>query len=187
VSSSEVDLSWTAPVGTPPTGYNVYYGTSPGGESNTPDNSDLITDTTYPVTDLSGGTTYYFQVYAVDAAGNESDPSNEASATTPAPGGPGPPTGPAGTSAQPWLVIVVLAVIGGAIAGALVVARRRRSRSAAAPSSQAAAGSGIQAVPHAGPPDVVSIHATGTGATHTVRFVPDPGTCITTIEKVPPR
>ena len=228
-SGSEVDLSWTAPgFGRGLAGFNVYEGTSPGGESNTPVNSAPIKGTTFPVTGLSGGTTYYFVVTAVDLGGSKSGSSNEASATTtPAPGPPGPPTGPAGTSALPWLVIVVLAAIGGAIAGGLRMARRRRSRSAPGPGTHATPGPGthatpgpgphatpgpgphatpgpgphatpgpgthaaaqpsIRAVPHAGPPRVVSIHDTGIEAARTVRIEPHPGTGITTIEEAPPR
>ena len=196
VSSSEVDLSWTAPSGSPPAGYDVYEGTSSGGESNNPVNSDPITGTTFSVTGLTGGTTYYFVVDAVDAANNLSGDSNEASATTATLGQPGPPaasTGSSGTSAQPWLILVVLAVIGGAIAGARVLIRRRRSGSAPGPGPHAAPGPGphatpaptVQAVPHAGPPRVTSVQATGTDATRTVHFVPYPGASIITTEEAP--
>ena len=238
VSSSEVDLSWTAPSGSPPAGYDVYEGTSSGDESNNPVNSDPITGTTFSVTGLTGGTTYYFVVDAVDAANNLSGDSNEASATTATLGQPGPPaasTGSSGTSAQPWLILVVLAVIGGAVAGALLMMRRRRSRSAPGPGTHATPGPGthatpgpgthatdepgthatpgpgthatpgpgthatpgpgthaadepsIRAVPHVGPPQVVSIYATGTEAACTVRIESHPGTGITTIEETPPR
>ena len=98
VSSSEVDLSWTAPPVAPPCdgasagcyNYNVYEGTSPGGESR----RDLVTGTTFQVKGLASGTTYYFEVTAVDPAGKESGPSNEAQATTlPSGGGSAAPTG----------------------------------------------------------------------------------------------
>ena len=205
VSSTEVDLSWTAPSGgSPPAGYNVYEGTRPGGESSTPVNSAPVTGTTFSVAGLSRRTTYYFEVKAVDAAGNKSGFSNEAPATTPGPGphasptGPGPPArhaGPGGTSVQSWLVPVALAATGGAMAGALIMLRRRRSQSAPGPGTHAAAGPGIhgaagpsvRAVPHDGPPRVVSIHRTGTEATYTVRIEPHPSEGITTIEEAPPR
>jgi hypothetical protein len=98
--SSAIDLTWdapTAPSDSTLAGYDVYQGTSPGGESGTPDNnSALITGTSYTVTDLNGATTYYFDVIAIyqgfEGGGIPSSPSNEASATTsqgaaPAPAG----------------------------------------------------------------------------------------------------
>ncbi|HET8589014.1 MAG TPA: fibronectin type III domain-containing protein, partial [Nakamurella sp.] len=81
---AQVDLSWTAPTddgGSPILGYNVFVGTEPGGESATPVNGGtLVPGTTYTVTGLTNGTTYYFVVEAVNDVGS-SDPSNEASAT----------------------------------------------------------------------------------------------------------
>jgi beta-glucanase (GH16 family) len=79
-SSSEIDLSWTAPSGAV-TGYNIYRGTSAGGESATPLNATPVTGTTYQDTTASPATTYYYVVRAVSAAGT-SGASNEASATT---------------------------------------------------------------------------------------------------------
>jgi hypothetical protein len=89
-SSSEIDLSWdapTAPAGLTLAGYDVYQGTSPAGESGTPvNNSALITATSYTVTDLNNGTTYYFDVIAIyqafEGGGIPSAASAEASATT---------------------------------------------------------------------------------------------------------
>ena len=89
---SQVDLSWTAPVpvdgGLPVFGYDVYEGTSSDAVSM------LVTDTpvpgtSYTVSGLTSGVTYYFDVTAVSKAA-QSGPSSEASAT---PGRPGPPTG----------------------------------------------------------------------------------------------
>ncbi|MGN6681646.1 MAG: fibronectin type III domain-containing protein [Streptosporangiaceae bacterium] len=94
---SGVQLSWSAP---PPSrltlnGYDIYQGTSPGGESLSPVNSSPLTGTSYAVTGLTGGTTYYFDVTAVTSSG-ESPPSNEASAAV----GPPPPLGtPTGLTA----------------------------------------------------------------------------------------
>lgn len=78
--SSLVRLSWTAPTaaaGASVTGYKIYAGTSPGGES-LADSSSATSDT---VSRLSSGTTYYFEVTALNSAG-ESARSNEASTTT---------------------------------------------------------------------------------------------------------
>ena len=74
-------------------GYDVYEGTSSDAVST------LVTDspvpgTSYTVSGLTSGVTYYFDVTAVSKAG-ASGPSSEASATT---GLPGPPTGLAALS-----------------------------------------------------------------------------------------
>ncbi|MHB1884951.1 MAG: beta strand repeat-containing protein, partial [Acidimicrobiales bacterium] len=90
--NSSVLVTWTVPVsngGATVTGYDLYEGTTPGGEAATPVNgSTLITATSYTVTGLTNGTTYYFTVRAVNEVG-PSAPSNEASATptTPSVGG----------------------------------------------------------------------------------------------------
>jgi titin len=78
----QVTLSWTAPAsdgGSPVTGYRVYKGTSPGGETGPVNGSALVTATGYKVTGLVNGTTYYFRVTAVNKAG-EGKPSVEAKA-----------------------------------------------------------------------------------------------------------
>src|SRR5271170_3522340 len=89
-SSSVIGLVWAA-VTTPPancliSGYNVYGSTTSGF---TPSSSNLIasglTSNNYTVTGLTDLTTYYYVVEAVDAAGN-SLASNQATATTLAPG-----------------------------------------------------------------------------------------------------
>ena len=82
--NSEVTLSWAAPAsgGTPISGYIIYQGTSPGGETGVPVSGSLVTATSYKVTGLVNGTTYYFRVFAVNAAG-QGPPSEEASATLP--------------------------------------------------------------------------------------------------------
>ncbi len=81
--NTQVQLLWTTPSsdgGSAITGYDVYQGTSPGGEGTTPINSAPITGTTYMATGLSNGTTYYFTVKAINTIGH-STASNEASAT----------------------------------------------------------------------------------------------------------
>ena len=77
-------LSWTAPSsngGSTITGYDVYEGTTPGGESTTPVNgTTLIGATSYTVTGLTNGTNYYYKVSAVNGVG-ESAKSAEMFAT----------------------------------------------------------------------------------------------------------
>jgi hypothetical protein len=85
--AEQVTLDWTAPAsdgGSPVTGYDVYVGTSSGGESGQPVNPSLLAADTssYTVTGLSDSTTYFFTVKAVNAAGTGS-PSDEMSASTP--------------------------------------------------------------------------------------------------------
>ena len=80
--SGQVSLSWKAVPKA--TGYNVYRGTSTGGESATP----IATGLTSPSdtdTSVTNGTTYYYTVTAVNAVG-EGLPSSEASATPVPPG-----------------------------------------------------------------------------------------------------
>jgi RHS repeat-associated protein len=71
-----VALSWSVSVGA--NSYNVYLGTSSGGESSSPIATG-ITGTGYVATGLSDGTAYYFKVAAVNSGGT-SGYSNEASA-----------------------------------------------------------------------------------------------------------
>jgi predicted RNA-binding protein with TRAM domain len=87
-------LSWTAPAngGSAITGYNVYEGTTSGGESSVAVNGTLLAGTTDSVIGLTNGTTYYFTVKAVNTVGS-SAASNEAWATpATAPVVPGAPT-----------------------------------------------------------------------------------------------
>jgi glucose/arabinose dehydrogenase/PKD repeat protein len=75
-SSSKVDLAWTAAtdsVGV--TNYKIYRNGSPL--------TTIGASTSYSDTTVAGGTTYSYQVSALDAAGNESALSNTATATTP--------------------------------------------------------------------------------------------------------
>lgn len=78
-----VVLTWDAS----PTGgvtYNVYRGTTSGGETTTPINTAAITTLTFTDTNVTPGTTYYYTVEAVDSGGS-SAPSNEATAAIPNP------------------------------------------------------------------------------------------------------
>ena len=78
-----VVLTWNAS----PTGgvsYNIFRGTSSGGEGTTPINTSSITSLTFTDANITPGSTYYYTVEAVDSAGSSS-PSNEASARIPSP------------------------------------------------------------------------------------------------------
>jgi titin len=80
--NASATVSWSAPAtngGSPVTGYNVYRGTSPGGESGTPVASN-VTTTSFTDTGLANGTTYYYRVAAVNAVGTSAQ-SSEVSAT----------------------------------------------------------------------------------------------------------
>lgn len=66
--------------------YNLFRGTTAGGEGTTPINSSPITGLTYTDTNVSLGTTYYYVLEAVETSGTlvlTSPNSNEVSATFP--------------------------------------------------------------------------------------------------------
>jgi serine protease AprX len=90
-----VNLSWTQPSdgGAPITEYRIYRGTSSGGETYLA--TVAAPGTSYGDTAVSNGTTYYYQVSAVNANG-EGPRSNEASAT---PRDSVPPASPTGLTA----------------------------------------------------------------------------------------
>jgi titin len=79
---AEVQLSWSAPTsnGGATVTYEVFRGTSAGGESATPIAEEL-TGTSFTNVGLKSFATYYYTVKAVNSAG-PSAASNEASATT---------------------------------------------------------------------------------------------------------
>jgi fibronectin type 3 domain-containing protein len=95
-----VTLNWTAPTGA--VSYNVYRGTSSGGESLL---TSGVTTTSYTDTAVSNGTTYYYYVTALNSntppAPNESAPSAEVSTTTLT-------LPPSGVTATPGNAIVTL-------------------------------------------------------------------------------
>ena len=107
VGSSQISLSWilVETAGWQPSQYNVYIGTSPGGEPPVGGTSSPSSSPSDTVAGLASGTTYFFKVSAfyppdcVDSCtpgtpGIESAQSTEVSATTTAePGPPPPPTG----------------------------------------------------------------------------------------------
>jgi fibronectin type 3 domain-containing protein len=81
--NASVTLSWTAPTsdgGSGLTGYNVYRGTTAGGESTTPPLATNVTVTSFTDTTVTNGSTYYYKVVAVNTVGTSAQ-SNEAAAT----------------------------------------------------------------------------------------------------------
>ncbi|HTV81915.1 MAG TPA: fibronectin type III domain-containing protein, partial [Acidobacteriaceae bacterium] len=78
----EVDLNWDAPTDSavPVTGYNVYRAVS-GSSSYLLLNASV--STSYTDTTVQDGTAYTYYVVSVDAAGNQSAPSNLYSVTIP--------------------------------------------------------------------------------------------------------
>jgi len=99
ISSSQINLTWTASTTSPVT-YNIFSSTTPGF---TPSSSNQIASgvsgTTYSDTGLVASTTYYYAAEAVNSGG-ASSPSNEANATTmPAPSCTTVPSAPTGLAA----------------------------------------------------------------------------------------
>src|SRR4029453_6463187 len=84
--AQQVQLAWDAPVqadGTPVpnlAGYKLYSGSQTGQYKTT---IPVGLTTTYTVTNVSAGQTYYFAVKAYDSSGTESAFSNEVSVTIP--------------------------------------------------------------------------------------------------------
>jgi fibronectin type 3 domain-containing protein len=72
-------LLWTSVSSPSVIGYRVYYGTAPGAYAQARGAGLYAATATYTVTGLTAGRTYYFVVTSVDATGNESTYSNEAS------------------------------------------------------------------------------------------------------------
>lgn len=72
--AGQANLAWDASSSSSVAGYNVYYGQASGSYSS---KLSVPNQTSYAVTGLSDGQTYYFVVTARDASGNESPRSNE--------------------------------------------------------------------------------------------------------------
>jgi hypothetical protein len=84
-SGSSITLAWNANLGTsnPATntiGYRLYSGLSSG---NYTQSTDVGNTTTFTLSNLTSGSTYYFVITAYDSAGLESSPSSEVSYTAP--------------------------------------------------------------------------------------------------------
>lgn len=103
-SNSQVMISWQAPSssgGAAITSYNIYRGTSPGGEGGVPLTIVSGSARSYADTSVANGQAYYYTVSASNSAG-EGPKSNEASATPSAPlTPPGPPSGLVARAASP--------------------------------------------------------------------------------------
>jgi len=189
---TKVHLSWTAPGsdGGSVISYKVYLASRPGMEESAAIGTSTSTDAT--VTGLTNGTTYYFMVAAVNAAGDESPLSAEVAAeptgATPGQVVPMPAPGP-----PKWLITLLTAVAATALAGALTLIARRgglfRSRERARQTrsrEHVGAASDVRAVPGTARPDVVNVRDTGREPTHTVRFEPNSGIVATTIKEGQP-
>jgi hypothetical protein len=138
------------------------------------------------VTRLVNGTTYYFMVTAVNAAGNESPSSTEVSAepvklATQVKVTPDSPTVP------PQLIALLTAAAAMAAAGVFTLITRGRarfrSRKHARSRPEMDVGSDVRAVPDTVRPAEVSVRDTGQEPTHTVRLEPHPGVSTTTIKE----
>jgi hypothetical protein len=188
--NARVSLSWAAPAsdgGSPVVSYKVYIATTPGAQEST---AIATKGTGGIVTGLVNGTTYYFTVTAIDAAGNESPPSTGVSAepTAPTRGEAASLTSP---TSRKQLIAFLAAAAAVVAAGALTLVARSRRRSSdlarsapgRAPSGQQiATSSDVRAVPDIVRPDVVNVCDTGQ-PTHTIRLEPNPGVATTTIEE----
>jgi hypothetical protein len=119
--NATASLTWTAVTGA--ASYNIYQGTSAGGENATPVQTGL-SGTTATVSSLANSTTYYFKVAAVDAGG-ASALSNETSAMPVAPAGHG------GGGSLGTLEVMLLAAL-----AALAAASRYRERTQRAMSAR---------------------------------------------------
>ncbi|MGA2073598.1 MAG: choice-of-anchor D domain-containing protein [Terriglobia bacterium] len=83
--SHDVVLSWTGSSGIDGiVAYNVYRGTTSGGESATPLNATPINGNIYVDGNVNPGATYYYVVTAIAANGEQSAASGETEATVPA-------------------------------------------------------------------------------------------------------
>ena len=75
-AAQTVTLGWNASVSSDVVGYNIYYGTNSGSYPNKIDAGEV---TTFTISNLTAGVTYYFAATDYDAGGNESGYSSEIS------------------------------------------------------------------------------------------------------------
>jgi hypothetical protein len=81
-STDTATLIWTPDANPDIQSYHVYISTTPGAASNPYSEMDVAPpSSSYQVTGLIAGVTYYFEIVAVDTSGLESGPSNEVSYT----------------------------------------------------------------------------------------------------------
>ena len=102
--TAQITLTWTAPTnpGNPAlTGYQIFRGTTPGGESGTP--LTTVTGTSFTDTSTTPGVTYYYTVKAASPVAT-SVASNEASATA----NPLAPDAPTALTATPGVAQITL-------------------------------------------------------------------------------
>jgi hypothetical protein len=100
-AAAQVTLAWDANSEADLAGYRIHYGTVAGNFSN---HIDVKKVTSYTVSGLTAGQTYYFAASAYDTAGNESGYSNSVSSALVsdlniAPNAPAAPSGPASLTA----------------------------------------------------------------------------------------
>jgi titin len=121
---ASVGLRWIAPDntgGSAITGFNVYKGTTSGGESTTPVNASPLpaTAVSYTATGLTNGTTYFFKVKAVNAvgAGSYSGQASAAAAATAPPPWPASLTAKAGVASAALTWTAPASTGGSAITG----------------------------------------------------------------------
>ncbi|HSZ59624.1 MAG TPA: YDG domain-containing protein [Tepidisphaeraceae bacterium] len=81
-ASNHVTLNWTASGGA--TSYKIYRGTTPGGEGSTPYATNVTTNS-FTDTSVTTGSTYYYQVTAVNAQGESSRSTEVVAAIQPPP------------------------------------------------------------------------------------------------------
>ncbi len=80
----DVILTWTGSTSFGIVGYNIYRGTTSGGEGSKPLNSSPISGLTYADSNVQAGQEYFYYITTVGAGGtSQSPPSSETSATVP--------------------------------------------------------------------------------------------------------